>query len=52
MCYTTDPEGVWRNTYVPKIIEPRVNEHYLLAEYAMSIGAIELLISTKTGEEE
>jgi len=40
MCYTTDPEGVWRNTYIPKIIEPREYEQYLLAEYTMSIGAI------------
>lgn len=40
MCYTTDPEGVWRNIYIPKIIEPWEYEHYLLAGYTMSIGAI------------
>lgn len=40
MCYTTDSEDEWRNEWSPKLIEPREEEQYLMAEYSMTIGAV------------
>lgn len=40
MCYTTHWEDEWRKTWIPKIVEPRDDEHYLMAEYTQTIGAV------------
>jgi thiamine kinase-like enzyme len=38
MCYTTHWEDEWRKIWIPKMITPREDEHYLFAEYTMCIG--------------
>ena len=40
MCYTTHWERDWRNNWIPKIVEARKVEQYLMAEYTISIGAV------------
>ena len=40
MCHTTHWEDEWRKIWIPKMIEPQEDEHYLMAEYTATIGAV------------